>query len=256
VTDSGLLIDRLLARDGISVVYQPIVDLGHGGKRLHGVECLIRGPRGTHAESPSVLFEYARRRGEEHAIDRICLLSALEGSCALRGTPRLSMNVHASTLSQDDHFPTFLAGAAETAKVDTSRLTIEIVETAPPHDGPAFLRALAELRSRGVQIALDDIGIGQSNYKMIVDVRPDYFKIDRFFVREAHNDKYRMAVLDSVAQLAKRVGARVVAEGIETDVELSAIVGTGIDLAQGFLFARPLSAERAANHPLFQEERP
>jgi EAL domain-containing protein (putative c-di-GMP-specific phosphodiesterase class I) len=254
MTTSTALLERLLLREGVSVLYQPIVELGRQSSRLHGVECLTRGPAGTHAESPTILFEYVRRCGEEPAIDRACLLSALEGSRDLSGEPRLSMNVHASTLSRDAHFADFLAGAAETAGVDATRITVEIVENAPPHDGPAFRRALQDLRSHGMLIALDDVGLGHSNYKMIVDVRPDYFKIDRFFVSAVHDDSYRLAVLESVARLADRVGARVVAEGVETEAELAAVRDLGIELIQGFFFAPPLSAASASLHPLFQHQ--
>jgi EAL domain-containing protein (putative c-di-GMP-specific phosphodiesterase class I) len=166
----------------------------------------------------------------------------------------LSLNVHASTLSRDDDFPRFLVAAADSVGIAPTRITVEIVENAPPHDGPAFLRALRALRSSGTRIALDDVGLGHSNYKMIVDVRPDYFKIDRYFVHAVHTDSYRMAVLESVARLAERVGARVVAEGVETRKELASVVGLGIDLVQGFLFSPPLSRDGAARHQLFTDE--
>ena len=251
---SNSLLDQVLAPRGLSVVFQPIVEVRDNLTRLHGVECLTRGPVGTHAESPTILFEYVRRRGEEPTVDRACLLAALESARGLPGLPRLSLNVHASTLSRDPDFAYFLAEATEAVGVDAARVTVEIVENAPPHDGPAFLRALRALRASGIRIALDDVGLGQSNYKMIVDVRPDYFKIDRYFVRAVHDDSYRMAVLESVARLAERVGARVVAEGVETQMELASVLGMGIDLVQGFLFAVPLSAEEAAQHELFRNE--
>jgi EAL domain-containing protein (putative c-di-GMP-specific phosphodiesterase class I) len=252
VTAAMSLLHRVLAPRGLSVVYQPIMEVKGDVALLHGVECLTRGPVGTHVESPTILFEYVRRRGEEVTVDRACLTAALENASILPGLPRLSLNVHASTLSRDEDFPAFLADAAESVGVARGRLTVEIVENAPPHDGPAFSRSLRSLRASGMLIALDDVGLGHSNYKMIVDVQPDYFKIDRYFVRAVHDDSYRMAVLESVARLAERVGARVVAEGVETEAELASVVGLGIDLVQGFLFAPPLSPEGAARHEIFQ----
>jgi EAL domain-containing protein (putative c-di-GMP-specific phosphodiesterase class I) len=158
--------------------------------------------------------------------------------------------VHASTLSRDATFASFVRGTAEEHGIRPERLTIEIVEHAPPHDGPAFVRAIAQLRSHSMRIALDDVGLGHSNYKMIVDARPDYFKIDRYFVRAVQDDPYRLAVLDSVARLAEKVGARVVAEGVEDGAELEAVQSLGIELIQGFFFARPLTAEAARSHDL------
>ena len=254
MTVSKSLLEQVLAPRGLSVVFQPIVEVRDNLARLHGVECLARGPVGTHAESPTILFEYVRRLGEEPTVDRACLIAALQSARGLPSLPRLSLNVHASTLSRDPDFACFLSEATEAVGVDAKKITIEIVENAPPHDGPAFLRALRALRSSGVRIALDDVGLGHSNYKMMVDVHPDYFKIDRYFVRAVHDDPYRMAVLESVARLAERVGARVVAEGVETQIDLASVIGLGIDLVQGFLFAAPLSPDEAARHELFRNE--
>jgi EAL domain-containing protein (putative c-di-GMP-specific phosphodiesterase class I) len=247
------LLEQVLAPGGVSIVLQPIVEVKNQKPRVHSLECLARGPSGTHAESPVVLFEYVRRKREEPAVDRACLVKCLQQARSLPGSPRLSLNVHASTLSREPEFPQFVASAAEAAGISPARITMEIVENAPPHDGPAFLRALQGLRSFGMRIALDDVGLGHSNYKMIVDTRPDYFKIDCFFVRSVHEDPYRMAVLDSVARLAERVGARVVAEGVETQAELAAVKSCGIDLIQGYLFSRPLTVAALHAHELFAE---
>ncbi len=247
---SDTILDRLRAPGAITVVFQPIVEARGERAQIHALECLTRGPVGTFVESPYVLFEYVRRKGEEAAIDRVCVAAALRSAATLPSGPRLCLNVHASTLGRDPGFPAFLRETAESLGIDPSRITVEIVEHAPPHDGPAFARAIAQLRSSSMRIALDDVGLGHSNYKMIVDTRPDYFKIDRFFVRAVQDDPYRLAVLESVARLAEKVGARVVAEGVEDLDELTAVQRLGIELIQGFLFARPLSAAAACAHEL------
>ena len=128
---------------------------------------------------------------------------------------------------------------------------IEIVEHAPPWDVTGFRNGLEGLRDIGARIALDDIGMGHANYRMILECRPDYFKIDRYFVAGSHGDFHRRAVLASVAELARPFGARVVAEGVEAPADLETVRGLGIDLAQGFLFgpALPASALAAALAP-------
>ena len=102
-----------------------------------------------------------------------------------------------------------------------------------------FGASLAALRELGASIALDDVGLGHSNFMMIIECRPNYFKIDRYFVHGARTDVYRQAVLSSVAQLALPFGARVVAEGVETEADLEAVRQAGINLAQGYLFGQP-----------------
>ena len=105
---------------------------------------------------------------------------------------------------------------------------------------PDFRRALEAMREGGLTIALDDVGLGQSNYKMILDVRPDIYKLDRYLVAGAWNDPYRQVILDSLARMVRRLEAKAVAEGVEDQNELVAVEAAGIDLVQGFLLARPL----------------
>jgi EAL domain-containing protein (putative c-di-GMP-specific phosphodiesterase class I) len=214
--------------------------------QLYALECLIRGPRSTNAEQPTILFEYIRRKRAEAAVDRACVATALGEAAQLTGVPRLSLNVHASTLGRDTGFPTFLLDRARDAAIDPQRLIVEIVEHSPPLDVPNFRVALANLRNAGLSIALDDVGLGQSNYKMILDVRPDIYKLDRYLVCGAGGDPYRQVILDSLARMVQRLEARAVAEGVETRQELMAVEAAGIDLIQGFLLSPPLAREALA----------
>jgi EAL domain-containing protein (putative c-di-GMP-specific phosphodiesterase class I) len=235
------LLDAILEPGRLSVVFQPIFNVGDPQPGLFGLECLIRGPRGTNAERPMVLFEYVRRKHAEAVVDRACIATALAEVGLLPGAPRVSLNVHASTLGRDPGFPDFLLGRAQEAHVGGTRLVVEIVEHAPPLDVPGFRRALEALREAGVTIALDDVGLGQSNYKMILDVRPQIYKLDRYLVSGAWADPYRQVILDSLGRMVRRLEGRAVAEGVENRRELVAVEAAGIDLVQGFLFERPLS---------------
>jgi len=240
VPSDATLLDTLLEPGRLSVVFQPIFEVGSGRLKLHGLECLIRGPQGTNAERPAVLFEYVRRKRAEAVIDRACVATALAEAALLPGATSLNVNVHASTLGRDLGFPGFLLDRAAEARIAAGRLVVEVVEHSPPLDVPGFRRALAELREAGLTIALDDVGLGQSNYKMILDVRPDIYKLDRYLVAGAWNDPYRQVILDSLARMVRRLEAKAVAEGVEDQNELVAVEAAGIDLVQGFLFARPM----------------
>jgi EAL domain-containing protein (putative c-di-GMP-specific phosphodiesterase class I) len=233
------VLDSILDPGGLTVLFQPIVELNGPAPRVHALEALVRGPQGSNLESADVLFEYVRRRHEEMVVDRACVRAIFSAAVRLPEAWGLNLNVHASTLSRDLEFLPFLGDAAESHGIELSRLTVEIVEHAPPWDGPSFLAALDGLRHIGVQIALDDVGLGQSNYRMILDSKPDYFKIDRYFVKGAHADFYRQAVLDSVCRLAQKFGARMVAEGVEDAIDLATLRSLGIGLVQGNLFSAP-----------------
>lgn len=234
------LLDTLLEPGRLSVLFQPIFEVGPTAPQLHALECLVRGPSGTNAERPAVLFEYVRRKRAEAEVDRACVATALAEAGRLPGEPRITLNVHASTLGRDPGFRAFLMQTAAEAGIHPRRLVVEIVEHAPPLDVPSFRLALAGLRETGIAIALDDVGLGQSNYRMILDVRPDIYKLDRYLVAGAGGDPYRQVILDSLARMVRRLEARAVAEGVEDRHELVAVEAAGIDLVQGFLLAPPL----------------
>lgn len=235
-------LNTILQPGGITPLYQPIVDVSDGQARLHGVECLSRGPKGTNFESAQVLFDYVRLKREESLVDRTCINAALEEASSLPDSLHLAVNVHASTLGRDVAFVPFLLATAERHRVDMSRLTVEIVEHAPPWDTTTFLSAIAAIRAAGAKVAVDDVGLGQSNFKMLLDVEPDFLKLDRYFVDACANDPKRQAVISAVNQLAREFGAQVIAEGVEDEEALATLRGHGISLMQGYYFAPPMRA--------------
>jgi EAL domain-containing protein (putative c-di-GMP-specific phosphodiesterase class I) len=241
--DEGL-IDRILEPGALTAAFQPVYEERDGALRIHYLEALIRGPRGSSVESPNVLFEYARRKNRAAEVDRACVRTVLAAAAALPPHLKIGLNLHAATLALDPEFLNVLGDAATDSGIVPERLVVEIVEHAPPWDVSGFRNGLAGLRAIGVRVALDDIGLGHSNYMMILECRPEYFKIDRYFVHDAANDYYRKAVLASVAQLARPFGARVVAEGVETAADLRTAQEAGISLFQGWL----LSGAHAAGH--------
>jgi len=238
-----LLMERILAADGMRVVFQPILDLSRPAPELHALECLTRGAGDSSAAQPGVMFDYVRRKHMEPVVDRACIRASLRAAAALPGDPCLSVNVHAATLGRDPEFPAFLAAAAQQERIATPRLTIEIIEHGQYWDGVTFHDALASIRDMGACIALDDVGLGYSNLRMMLESRPDYLKIDRYFVSGAHADPRRTAVLRSVAELGDQLSARVIAEGIEEEAELEILKGLGIELIQGYLFTKPIDAD-------------
>src|SRR5258708_25567965 len=178
----------------------------------HYLEALIRGPRGTIAEAPTILFEYARKKNKEALVDRPCVEAILDAALRVPADIRLGITVHASSLAMDGGFVDFLGAALEARGISPLRLIVEIVEHAPPWDVVSFRAALAGLRRLGARIALDDVGLGHSNYMMICECRPDYLKGDRYFVTGFHRDFHRRPVLASIAHLAGSFRARVVPE--------------------------------------------
>jgi EAL domain-containing protein (putative c-di-GMP-specific phosphodiesterase class I) len=247
VSSTGTMLDTLLAPGALTTLFQPIVH--EPSRRVHAFECLTRGPVGTNFHSADVLFEYARRKGAEGILDRACASQALVTAAReLPSTADVAINIHASTLGRDTGFARDLQRLAQSCGFASTRVIVEIVEQAPVLNHRDFLASLANLRAAGFRIALDDVGVGYSNFKMMIDCAPDYLKIERQFTSGAENDPPRSAVIESVAGFARRVGARVVAEGVEEESERAFLTTLGITLMQGYLYARPMSAEAASRY--------
>ncbi len=240
---SETALNRILQPGGITPVYQPVYR-ANGGMELFAFECLSRGPQGTNFESANVLFEYVRLKREESLVDRACIATALRGASALPPGIRLGLNVHASTLGRDHGFIPFLKTTAAATGIDLGRLTIEIVEHAPPWDGVSFLSAIEQLRDLGTDIALDDVGLGQSNFKMLLDVRPNWLKLDRYFVEGCAADRHRRAVVAALRQLGAEFSAEVIAEGVATEADADTLRALGVTLMQGYLFSEPLTVDQ------------
>jgi EAL domain-containing protein (putative c-di-GMP-specific phosphodiesterase class I) len=236
VTEKSLL-DLALHPGALTVRFQPVFEAQGDALRPHYVEALVRGPRGTPVEPADILFEYARRKNRAVDLDRACVHATLAEARALPEGIKVGINIHASTLALDPEFLNVVGDASSLHGIEPGRLIVEVVEHAPPWDVDGFRNGLEGLRAIGARIALDDVGLGHSNYLMILECRPDYFKIDRHFVRGAARDFYRQAVLASVAQLARPFGAQVVAEGVEAEEDLLAVRAAGIGLVQGFLLS-------------------
>lgn len=236
------LLDRLLAPGALTTLFQPIVEVQPNGRSLFAFEALTRGPARTNIERSEVLFEYVRRKGREAQVDLLAIGTAMARAHSLPVLPALCLNVHAATLDKESRLPLWLAELAREHKIRGDQLVVEIIEHAPPWSGRQFLENLDKLRELGVRIALDDVGLGQSSFRMMLDCRPDLLKIDRHFAAGAHGDAHRRAVLESISGLAQKIGARAVAEGIEDEQDLEAARAAGISLVQGFLFCRPSTA--------------
>jgi EAL domain-containing protein (putative c-di-GMP-specific phosphodiesterase class I) len=242
----SLLLDQILGPNGLRVVYQPIVHFSGGRRLTHAFEGLARGPRGTNVERASILFEYARQKGEEPAVDLACAREILRSAGNIVNGTRLHINVHASTLDRDTRFPEALVSSANASGFPVEKLTVEIVEHNASSDSLRFLHALERLREHRIRIALDDVGLGQSNFRMILDSRPDYLKIDRYFVDGCARDAGRQTVIGSIASLAHGFDARIIAEGIERAEDLDYLERRGVTMYQGFYLSRPLTSESVA----------
>lgn len=237
------LLDNVLRLHQLSVRFQPIFHIKDGVSRIDSFEALIRGPRGTNFERADFLFDYVRRKKAEATVDQSCIVAIFNAVAKLPSHFRININVHASTLGKNPSFVDFFRHEAQKRSLALDRFTAEIVEHAPTYNVPGLMYTIGALRDSGVRVALDDVGLGHSNYRMMLDCHPDYFKLDAYFVRSVHQDSDRCAVVQSIVSLAESLGGCVVAEGAESRDALATLARMGVELFQANLLCGAMSNE-------------
>ncbi len=227
----------ILRQRNLTALFQPILDLSNGN--VIGFEGLIRGPAHSPFHLPTDLFGAAQRCGLSLEIEMLCRHVTLESFAALSLPGRLFLNVSPSVLTH----PSFKNGQTleymRTLGIAPDQVTIEITEHEPTFDVQLMRDALLHYRNMGFKIALDDLGEGFSSLRLWSELRPEFVKIDKHFVRNADNDPLKVQFLKSFQQIAERSGCHIIAEGIETEAELIAVKNIGIAFGQGYFIARP-----------------
>jgi len=216
----------VVERGALEVVLQPLVHLQTG--MVVGHEALTRFPGS--AKPTQAWFQDATLGGVGPVLERATVERALDLVPHLNG--RLSINLSSETLLE----PSFAAWAEE---LPWHRLILEITEQQPVEDYDRLGEVLTQLRSMGALVAVDDTGSGYSSLRHALAVVPDLVKLDLSLVQRVHADDARPALVAAVCSFAERIGARVVAEGIETPEDLACLVSLGVQLGQGYLLGRP-----------------
>lgn len=231
--------EEAVARD-FRTVFQPILECSDPS-RLFALKCLSRGPVGSRFGTADELFAWIRSTQNEEVADWLCLEAALRTARHFPGLPLLNQSIHARTVAGSG-FPRELVAVTRRLGIAPSRLTLQLVEYDGAQDLSVVLRHLEEVRSLGVRLAVEDVGLGHPNAHRVLEGRPDFIKVGRHLLAEPSGFR-RTAEIDSFAQLARRFGARTILEGVETEEQLDLARNLGIDFVQGFLFSRPVSAE-------------
>jgi diguanylate cyclase (GGDEF)-like protein len=234
-----------LERDELRLVYQPVIDLETG--RMVAVEALVRW---EHPErgmvSPADFIPVAEESGLIVPLGRWVIREAARKAAHWRRMAAagenplvVSVNLSARQMSEPELVPT-VAEIIREFDVDPPQLALEITETVLVEDTVSAADTLHELQALGVKLVLDDFGTGYSSLGYVKRFPLSFLKLDRSFVAELGKSQRDAAIISAIVDLSRALDARVVAEGVETEDQLRRVRALGCDLAQGFLFARPL----------------
>jgi diguanylate cyclase (GGDEF)-like protein len=227
-----------LDSDVLTLAYQPIIDPFDG--EPIGYEALLRWEDAEHGFiSPSVFVPIAEETGLIVRLGEWVIRRALR-DCATWEKGVVSINLSTRQF-QAQTLVAFVVAEAASAGVPHSRIQLEITETALFDDAKLAAEILIELRKVGIRIALDDFGTGYSSLVNLKDFEIDCIKIDQSFVASLGKDRQTAAIVSSVTALARALGLRVVAEGVETEMQVQALRMVGCDLMQGYFYSEPMN---------------
>jgi len=233
------LIKKALLEQKFFLVFQPVIHLDSGD--ISHYEVLIR-MRGLQNEviSPGEFIPVAERMGLIHSIDQWVVENAIDFLAKLPDTSKVSFAINLSSVAfQDDSLLPTLKEKLSLTWVDASRLIFEITETAAVANFEQTRKMIAEIRSLGCKFALDDFGAGFCSFNYLKTFPVDFVKIDGQFIRNLINDETDQVLVKSMAEIAKNLGKKTIAEFVETPEIISKLKELGIDMAQGYIFGKP-----------------
>jgi len=231
---------ELIANKRLTSFFQPIVSLESCSIYAYEALCRTVGP--SPFESISALFQHAMLSGQSLALDMLCRENSILGAASLGLTDTsalLFLNICPTSLLHPEHNPGSTEQFAQNSKLPKERIVLEITEQEAVSNYSLFKKAIDHYRDCGFKIAIDDFGAGYGGLKMLSMLEPDYVKIDRHFFQNKDHSHINYNLVDAVATACHRIGIEVIAEGIETEEDLNTCREIGIQLLQGYHFARP-----------------
>ncbi|MEA3298913.1 MAG: bifunctional diguanylate cyclase/phosphodiesterase [Pseudomonadota bacterium] len=232
------LVMALMTEQRLDVHFQAILDMTGGA--VLGYEALVRCAPDSPFDGPEALFRAASAGERLEELNSHCLALALARFQALDLPGKLFLNTTPDSLLLVGEL---LAGTA--LAMQPGRVVLEVSEKYPFRDIAAIGERVGRARAQGIEVALDDLGAGYSGLKTWSLVRPDFVKLDRHFITDIHRDGVKREFVRSISEIARGLGCRVIAEGIEREEELATLRALQVRYGQGYLLHRPEAEPRA-----------
>ncbi len=236
---------EILKNGTVSTHFQPIISLKDG--KLLGYEALSRGPRNTFFENPEKLFDFARMYGRLWELEFLCRVRALENISKNDCDFYIFLNVDPHTINDEKFKRGFTKEFLKDFNINPESIVFEITEKNSVADFKSFKNTIDNYKEQGYKIAIDDTGSGYSGLKLITEIHPHYLKLDMTLIRDIDKDGIKHALIKTFHDFCQTADIKIIAEGIETENELNALIDIGIDYGQGYYIQRPRPDLEAIN---------
>ena len=228
---------ELVIEGQVRSVYEPIVEVT--SRTVFGYEALARGPEGTELHSPLALFASATEEDLLFQLDCLCRKSGLDGARDLPGGAKLFLNIRPTTMHDPNFRAETVVATLERVNLRPSDVVFEISEQESIQNFEIFREVRDYYGKLGFQIALDDVGAGYSSLEAVIELRPEFIKVDRAFVKDIHEDPMRQELLRALLSVSRKIGSQIIGEGLSTLEELETLGDLDIPFGQGWLFGKP-----------------
>ncbi|MGS0682551.1 bifunctional diguanylate cyclase/phosphodiesterase [Shewanella sp. 125m-7] len=235
--DLKLELSKIIDKERIKAVFQPICNIST--HQIHGFEALSRGPEHSPLFSPVPLFKTAAYEGRLSELESLCRRISIQQFKNTQLSGKLFLNISPKALLEPNHPKGLTLSLVQELGIDPSQVVIELSEQYPADDIDLLKDCLNHYRSQGFLTAIDDLGAGYSGLRLWSELAPDYVKIDRHFIESIDTSSVKQEFVRSIIALCQNLSCKVIAEGIETQAELSVLKQLGIIYCQGFLLGRP-----------------
>ncbi len=230
-------LDEIIREKLVVSYFQQIADIQHN--QIIGYEALARGPMNHPLQTPLSLFTEAKHQGMSAELDICCLENTLSTASENQHRGLIFLNIAPETLMSVTGVTTILLKLVERYNIPPQKLVIELSEQHQYQEVNLIVERAELIKEAGFQIALDDLGSGSSGLKVWAGVKPDFVKIDRYFVQDIHLEPVKREFVQSIVDLARNTLSEVIAEGIEKPEELRQLQRMGVKYGQGFLLGVP-----------------
>jgi EAL domain-containing protein (putative c-di-GMP-specific phosphodiesterase class I) len=231
------LLKKVIRNEQVSVRYQPIIEMR--GNRPFGFEALSYVEDVQGLDNAEMLFTLAEESDLSVELNRLCRRLALFGARDWPLSLKIFLNTDPRSIEDIGRDDTEFLGLLKDLEIKPGSVVLEITERSAITKPADFKEILKRFRDLGVYVAVDDAGAGYASLNTIASLRPDFLKFDIALVRGIDKDRVKQELLATLQNLSYKVGARIIAEGIETENEYETLLDMGVELGQGYFISPP-----------------